>query len=405
MTCRHFGTCGGCALPGVPYPTQLAAKQARLRHWFPEVTVPPIVASPQVERFRHKVAFTFALESASPRLVMGHYQAGSRRVVPIEECPVHSDRGNQLAFALRDRLNAARVPPGVLRHVLVRTTDDGREAVLMLVVTTNHKSLRVPVRQVIDSPEGPDGFFLNINDRPGPIMVGPFTQRLAGRSHVREDMLGTSFLIAPTAFFQTNVGAARELLRLVLTEVGDAAHVLDLYSGSGLFAIPLARQGVHVTAVEENRQAVEDADANLRLNRVPRGMARFIGARTEAALPRLADEAYDLAILDPPRQGCPETVIDAVCRLAPPRLVYVSCDPERLAAEVPRFRQGGYRLTRLTGVDMFPHTDHIEAVAVFTRASSPHDPVAAPAEHRPTRRHRRGGAPVSRRRRGPARSS
>jgi 23S rRNA (uracil1939-C5)-methyltransferase len=406
VNCRHFGVCGGCGQPGVPYPTQLAAKQARLRRWFPEVTINPIVASPAEERFRHKVAFTFAFESASPRIVMGHYQAGSRRVVPIEECPVHSDRGNRLAFALRDRLSAARIPPGVLRHVLVRTTDDDREAVMMLVVAANHKALRVPVRQLIDSPDGPDGFFLNINDRPGPIMVGNFTQRIAGRSHVREDMLGTSFLISPTAFFQTNVGAARELLRLVLAEVGKASDVLDLYCGSGLFAIPLARQGARVTAVEDNRQAVEDAEANLRLNRVPRGLARFIAARAEDALPRLGDTAYDVAVLDPPRQGCPDTVIDAVCNLAPPRVVYVSCDPERMAAEVPRFRRGGYRLARVTGVDMFPHTDHIEAVAVFTRDTTVHEPVPDSAQRRPARVHGGRGAPVPRRRpRGPARPS
>ena len=153
---------------------------------------------------------------------MGHYQAGSTRIVPIEECPVHSGRGNRLAFALRDRLSRAHVPPGILRHVLVRTSDDEREASVMLVVTANHKSLRAPVRALLDSDDRPDGVFVNINDRPGPFMVGRETLRIDGRSHVREDMLGTSFLISPTAFFQTNVRAARALLQVVLDEVGEA---------------------------------------------------------------------------------------------------------------------------------------------------------------------------------------
>ena len=180
-------------------------------------------------------------------------------------------------------------------------------------------------------------------------------------------MLGTGFLISPTAFFQTNVRAARELLRLVLDEAGDTARVLDLYSGSGLFAIPLARQGARVVAVEENRQAVKDAEANLRLNRVPDDTVRLLAARTEDAMPRLSREQFDVVVMDPPRQGCPDAVLDAVGRLQPRRVVYVSCNPETLAAERGRIERAGYRLSRLQGVDMFPHTDHIEAVAVFNR--------------------------------------
>ena len=113
----------------------------------------------------------------------------------------------------------------------------------MLVVASNHKALRTPVRAFLESAEAPDGFFLNIHDRPDAYMVGRETIRLAGRSHVREDMLGTSFLISPTAFFQTNIRAARVLLELVLEHAAGAGRVLDLYSGSGLFALPLARRG------------------------------------------------------------------------------------------------------------------------------------------------------------------
>ncbi len=398
MTCRHLGTCGGCSL-AAPYAAQVDGKLAQLRRWFPHVPV-SLTPSPIDAHFRHKVAFTFDPASRGGRIVMGHYRAGSQTVIAVEDCPAHSARGNQLAFALRDRLATSHVPAGVLRHVLVRTTDDEREAVMMLVVTANHKALRTPIRALLDSPDGPDGFFLNIHDRPGPYMVGDFTQRIAGRSHVREELLGYSFLISPTAFFQTNVRAARELLRIVLAEVGPARRVLDLYSGSGLFAIPLARQGALVTAVESNRQAVEDAEANVRLNRLPRGAVRLMAARTEDAIRRAApfdsaqgepfdsaqgkpfdyaqgkpvDSAqgrnpYDVVILDPPRQGTPDAVIDQVCAIDATRIVYVSCNPERLAEELPRFTRGGYALRRVAGVDMFPHTEHLEAVAVFERDS------------------------------------
>ena len=199
-------------MPDVPYATQLCRKRGQLQAWFPDLAVGEVAASPREWGFRHKVAFAFAPHTGSADLVMGHFQAGSHRVMAIDECPVHSARGNRLAFALRDALRRGRVPPGVLRHVLIRTSDDEREAVVMLVVTANHPSLRGPVRAFLEGVERPDGFLLNIHDRPGPYMVGPTTLRLAGRAHVRDEGHDAVFQIAPTAFFQTNVGAARVLV-------------------------------------------------------------------------------------------------------------------------------------------------------------------------------------------------
>ena len=353
-------------MPDVPYAAQLRRKRAQLQAWFPDLPIGEVSASPQVWGFRHKVAFAFAPHTGSADLVMGHFQAGSQRVMRIDECPVHSARGNRLAFALRDALVRGRVPPGVLRHVLVRTSDDEREAVVMLVVTANHPSLRGPLRAFLEGAERPDGFLLNIHDRPGPFMVGPTTMRLGGHGHVRDVVHDTVFQVAPTAFFQTNVGAARVLVSTVLEAVGAAHEVLDLYSGSGLFSLPLARQGARVVAVEENRQAVADARENLRLNGLRADAVRLVAARTEEALGRLSRRDWDAVILDPPRQGCAPRVIDAVCALAPGRVVYVSCAPGQLADERPLFARRGYALTDVRGIDMFPHTDHLEAVAVLT---------------------------------------
>jgi 23S rRNA (uracil1939-C5)-methyltransferase len=368
MTCRHFGVCGGCTRPGVPYGDQLVEKRARLMAWFPGVDVSPVTPSPRDARFRHKVAFVFGPGGARGReLLMGHYAQASRRIVPVQECPVHSDQGNTLAFALGDELSRARVPPALLRHVLIRTTEHGREAAVMLVVWRNDKTLRRPIRAFLESPARPTGFFLNVNDRPGPYLVGRHTIHLDGRSHVRETVGDAAFLVSPTAFFQTNVGAAGELLRVVLERVGTARRVLDLYSGSGLLAIPLAYGGATVVAVEENRVAVGDAEANRRLNRLPAGLLTLVRDRVEDALGRLG-RAFDAVVLDPPRQGCPDAVLDRVFgHLSPSRAVYVSCNPERLSTERALIERHGYRLTALEGIDMFPHTEHIEAVATFDR--------------------------------------
>ena len=404
MHCKHFGVCGGCSLPAVPYAEQLLRKQARLTQLL-GLPVPPLIPSPREDRFRSKSAFVFGPEGQGRGLVMGHYAARSKQIVRIDECPVHSDRANRIAFALRDRLIRARIygagaqRNGLVRHIIVRATADDRQAVAMLVVTRNDKALRTPIRSLLASADRPDGFYINIHDKPGPYMVGAETIRIDGHSHVKETIeweagsglrapgsgkTPTSYLVSPTAFFQTNVGAARELVQLVVggasgnPKEGLPPHsreatkappvVLDLYSGSGLFALPIAQTGARVTAVEENRQAVKDAEANIRLNRIPAGQVRLLCSRVEDALPRLTAEKWDAVVLDPPRQGCPPAVLAGVFETIAPRVaIYISCNPDALAQDLPVILKAGYRVTLLQAVDMFPHTDHIETVAVFTR--------------------------------------
>jgi 23S rRNA (uracil1939-C5)-methyltransferase len=198
-------------------------------------------------------------------------------------------------------------------------------------------------------------------------MTGRETIRIAGRAAVREDALGPSFLIAPDAFFQTNVGAARDVLRLVLDAATGARRVLDLYSGCGLFAVPLALSGAQVTAVEESARSVDDAARNVRLNGVSPSRLRLVRARVEDAMRRIVRERFDVVILDPPRQGCAPVVLDALAgSLRPARIIYVSCDPDALARDLSRLRGGGYTIDTLQAVDMFPHTEHIETVVTLT---------------------------------------
>ncbi|PYS19575.1 MAG: hypothetical protein DMG11_31545 [Acidobacteria bacterium] len=203
-------------------------------------------------------------------------------------------------------------------------------------------------------------------------MIGPDTIRIEGRSHVRETVGGLTYVISPAAFFQTNVRAAAVLQRCVTQGIngpdGRVARVLDLYCGSGLFSLPLAAAGARVTGIDENRQAIRDAETNVRLNRIPDGRVRFISARVEEGLTRAAREAWDAVILDPPRQGCPKPVLSAVFQdIAPPRAVYVSCNPDALAAELPAILNCGYCTERIEAVDMFPHTDHIETIVRLIR--------------------------------------
>jgi 23S rRNA (uracil1939-C5)-methyltransferase len=392
LICSHFGVCGGCQVQDQSYPDQLTGKTARLIGLLAPVLdgtgidVRPMIGMPVPTgvapwHFRHKAAFVFGTGPRGRGLVMGHYAAGSRNVVPVTECPVHAERANRIAFALRDELVRAHVPAagaaleGILRHLIVRTTADETEAVAMLVVTRNDKSLRAPIRRFLASDDKPDGLLLNVHYKPGPHMVGRETIRLDGRAHVREERLGIPFLISPVAFFQTNPDQAAVLVDEVVAgalgdEPPDRTLVLDLYSGSGLFALPLAVRGCTVTAVEENRQATSDAEGNARLNRLPDGRLRVLTADVEQALGRLSRARFDVGVMDPPRSGCPDAVLDAVFGgLAPPRAVYVSCNPEALAAELPRIVEHGYAVDRVQPVDMFPHTDHVETVVSLRRTA------------------------------------
>ena len=280
MNCKHFGVCGGCSLPGVAYAEQLLQKQARLTRLL-GMPVPPLVPSPREDRFRTKVAFVFGPEGQGRGLVMGHYARGSKQIVRVDECPVHSDRGNRIAFALRDRLMRARIygagaqRNGLVRHIIVRTTDDDRQAVAMLVVTKNDKALRTPIRGLLASADRPDGFFININDRPGPYMVGSETikhrrpqPRQAGRDR-RHRRSSCRRRRSSKPMWARLASWSKLVIDSILTDAPDDAPCACSISTAAAVcsSLPLVKAGVRVTAVEENRQAMKDAEANIRLNR------------------------------------------------------------------------------------------------------------------------------------------
>ena len=317
----------------------------------------------------------------------------------VPESPVHSVRANRVAFALAEHLARARIPAagsrldGILRHLVVRTTTDDQEAMALLVVTRNDRALRAPLRAFLRSADAPESLYVTVHDRDDPFMLGDRPLHIHGPTHLRESIAGIVMRLSPSAFFQTNPVAARVLVEEVLAQAalmeGDL-QVLDLYAGSGLFALPLARAGHRVIAVEENPQAVRDGIANAAGNRIPREQLSFVTARTGAYLRRVRVQP-DLVVLDPPRQGCGDDVIDEVfVRLQPARAVYVSCNPEAFAGELPRILMAGYNVNRVLPVDMFPHTEHVELVATLSRTRTPGSPVRSEGTRRTPSRRRRG---------------
>ena len=380
--CRHFGVdakpgvgpCGGCTWQHIAYPEQLRFKtelvDRLVRANMPEAPgALPTLATALDEPwgYRHKVHFVFGNRGST--LTMGHYVRGSRRVIPVVECPVHDERGNDFAFRARDTFAAAGIRAaagerGTLRSLALRVGRRTRELMATLVVSHDRdRRVRTATRQLLERMR-PTSLHVNLHDRDDAFIFGPTTRHLSGSTRMREGVAGASLLMSPTAFFQTNVEAAELLVRLVLAAMSSAARVLDLYAGSGLFAIPLAAAGHEVLAVEENRIAVADGEAALKLNGAARRRCRFLARRVEAALPSLRNA--EAVVLDPPREGCSAPVLREVFgRLKPRWATYVSCNPEALARELPRICGYGYRVVSLQPVDMFPHTAHIETVAVL----------------------------------------
>ena len=392
--CAHFGTCGGCAWQHIAYPEQLRLKTDLITRLVRESVPHAVAALPMLAgtalddpwRYRHKVHFVFGTEPRAGRrdgtLVMGHYARGSRRVVPVHECPVHVERGNTVAFGLFDsyaKLGSHSRTDSTLKSVAVRASGSTEETMATLVVSDDtDKRLRAATRHVLAQPWAPSSFHVNFHPRGDAYIFGRETRRVAGPERLREDVSGVSFLISPTAFFQTNVRAAEILVRLVLEAVPADAIVLDLYAGAGLFALPLARRGHRVVAVEADHAAVADGEASLGLSRISREKCRFI-AKPAATVVRQATShrqpagtfrlpAIDAVVLDPPREGCEESVLDDVFgAIAPTTAVYVSCNPETLARDLKRIASHGYAASSIQPVDMFPHTPHVEAVVVIQR--------------------------------------
>jgi 23S rRNA (uracil1939-C5)-methyltransferase len=246
-----------------------------------------------------------------------------------------------------------------------------------LVVTDNpDQRLRSATRKALTTPWAPTSFHVNVHPRGDAYIFGRETRRITGTERLRDEVAAVTFLMSPTAFFQTNVKAAEVLVRLVLEAIPTGLDVLDLYAGAGLFSLPLAKRGHRVTAVESNRIAVADGEASLRVNGIPQERCRFVAKPVATVTPAFADRLRrgrlvpeaPVVILDPPRDGCEASVLDDVFgRIRPGTAVYVSCNPETLARDLARIARHRYTIESVQPVDMFPHTPHVETVVALRR--------------------------------------
>lgn len=391
--CPHFGPCGGCQLQHLAPRAQVLAKESRLRRTLAHaLRVAPGRIEMGASRApsdavgqRTKLALHFGEQDGE--LVAGYFGRRGRELLPIEVCPVQERRGLEVALAARDGLRATGLRAfdphtgrGDLRAVVVRSSERTREIHATLVVA--HEGVRVgalgPAIEAMRA-AGATGAALNLNDGPPDRLLGERTRALFGVQHVEDEVHGVRYRTSAGAFFQTStfgVDALVEEVRAAVGEVPEGAHIADLYCGSGLFALALAGHADQVFGIEEDERAVEDAVQAAEQAGIQN--VRFRAGRVEGLISNLArmrDKPHAV-IVDPPRAGCDARVLARIAdRLQPRRLVYVSCDPDSLGRDATRLRDLGYTFRHAVMVDMFPHTAHLETVAVFDRTVRRRDPA------------------------------
>jgi 23S rRNA (uracil1939-C5)-methyltransferase len=337
---------------------------------------------PAIWNYRNKVEFSFG--AANPEqgggLALGFHRPGHWDVIEdVDDTVLASERANAIRRAVRDWCERQGLGPydrderfGFLRNLIVREGRRTGDTLVRLVTSTTEPQPYgfdtagfLDALGTLDPP--PTSVIWSRSDDPGNATRDTRDKALLGKPYVEEEILGLRYRISADAFFQTNSDQTEKLYGAAIefADLNGRENVFDLYCGSGTIGIAMAEYARHVWGIEIVESAVADAEANANLNGVTD--AEFIAGDMRLALPKLIEEvgAPDVVVLDPPRAGLSSKVCRRVLDAAPKRIVYVSCNPTTLAPNLRQFADSGYALRRVRPVDMFPHTPHIECVAVM----------------------------------------
>ena len=387
--CRHFGTCGGCRWQSLDYAVQLRYKEQQVRDSLERLgglsgfEMRPIIGMDDPWRYRNKVEFSIGEHEG--RLVVGFHPPGRwDRVLPLHECHLLPETTEAVRATVEEWLREAGLAPwnpraltGYARHLADARSPSHRRG----AGQPGDRSRRPPrpgrARATRAHPHPQVvGILHSTNAGTADVAAGLPHQTLWGRPFLNERIGDLSLRISADAFFQTNTSMAEILYATAAAEAGltGSEVVWDLYSGIGSIALYLARSARAVLGIELVDAAVRDAQTNAELNGITtatwlKGDARVVlkevleGSR---GLPADVDRP-DVVVVDPPRGGLAHKVIARVAAAEPKRVIYVSCNPSTMAPNVALFQEAGYRLRRVTPVDMFPHTPHIEAVGLLER--------------------------------------
>jgi 23S rRNA (uracil1939-C5)-methyltransferase len=381
--CVHYPACGGCRFQDLAYEAQLEAKSSQVGEalrrigGLPDVHLETAVPAASVFHYRNKLEYSFA--STPEGLALGFHRAGRwDEVLDVEKCWLTTDLGNLIRNAVKDwarkeglRAFDQEAQEGYLRHLVVREGRNTGQTLVTLVTAPGELVARESFLETVRRFPEVTSVHWAVNDRPAEVTNVP-TQLLWGEPWIEEELLGLRFRIRPNAFLQTNTAMCEVLYRLAVEYAGLTGEqtVYDLYCGIGTIGLAMADQALTVWGVEASEESVACALENAELNGIAN--SAFFAGEVGESLEELRDRAGDpdVVVVDPPRAGLTGKAVRRIGGLEAPRLVYVSCNPTTLAGNAKELVSLGYRLERARPVDMFPHTPHIETVALFTRASS-----------------------------------
>lgn len=391
--CEHFGICGGCQWQHVQYATQLKAKEQMVREKlvhlgnFQNPPVAPIIGGAATEYYRNKLEFTFSnkrwlsAEEIQDDTPLDRHAAGFHRpgffdkIVDVKHCYLQGDSSNDIRNALKQFAQEQGLSfydlyrhQGLLRNLIVRTASTGQ----VMVVVQFGESATAQIEQVMGflQAQFPQLTSLQyvVNTKKNETFYDLPVQVYAGQSFITEQLDGLQFRIGPKSFFQTNTAQAEVLYRKIkeLTGLQGDELLYDLYTGVGSIGIFLAQYARHVVGLEVTAAAIADAKDNAALNGLTN--TTFMAGEVE----HLLDEAFlathgtpDIVVTDPPRAGMHPRVIQQLLQIAPQRIIYVSCNPATQARDLALLHEK-YQLVTAQPVDLFPHTSHVENVALLT---------------------------------------
>ncbi len=392
--CAHFPTCGGCKVQQLDYAEQVAQKKQQVENIFrrqagiPDFELDKVVSAEHIFHYRNKMEFTFSnnrwVLPGEPEGVERDFALGMHipkrwdKILNIDECHIQPELGNEILNKTQSLARELKLKPydqkthnGFLRYLLMRFGHNTGDVLVNLVTSYENPDLLQPmVDGLIEAFPQITTIVNNINTRKADVAFGEYELHLHGKPSLEEKLGDLSFEISANSFFQTNTVMAEKLYQTALegAELSGEEVVFDLYCGTGSISLFLAQKAKEVHGFEVIVSAVEDATRNAVQNGI--GNVKFHVANLDNFFKFGVGKKYpkpDVVVVDPPRAGMHKFMTNYLPRFEADKIVYVSCNPTTQARDTEILQMKGYQLKRLTMVDMFPHTPHVETVGIFQK--------------------------------------
>ena len=378
--CPLANICGGCQIMHMDYRAQLDIKRKRVEETLERIgkintTVHPTIGMENPYEYRNKAQFPVGIVDG--QAVLGFYKKASHDIVPTDYCHIQAPINTEIIKVIKEYIKKYDISvyneknrKGLLRHVVTRVGFKTGE--LMIVLITNGKELPYKdelIEMLKTNIKGLKSIVHNINDKNTNVIFGRESRTIYGEDKISDYIGGLKFKISDQSFFQVNPIQTEKLYEKTLEYalLTGEENVFDIYCGTGSISLFLAQQAKKVIGVEVVETAIENAKENAKINNIHN--TEFYVGKAEEVIPKLYEKGLkaDVVVVDPPRKGCEEIVLETIAKMEPKRIVYVSCNPASLARDLAYLEERGYKTLEVQPVDMFGHTAHVECVVLIQR--------------------------------------